>query len=439
MKLLSAWMCLLGLLSASAAYRPLEAPQEWHFTAPSPAFHPETGEKLGDFQPGIRVKVLEEQWEEDRWLVVYQRYGAPDIQARVPIPDMTAGKERLAQSAEKALKGFPILHEQLKADRPWPEAISELAQRHLSEGLLEAGTLDEPQRIISAKPAEDGLAWGIRPLLAAIDYTEEGNPRIVFELWNKADAYRSNLRPDKAHEALQEQLDDLERLFGTHRGMSAREVAGSGITAVRDPAERYFLPNDTVATLRYQNGEYLILELSSFRAKGKESSVPSYDPDTFAQNIRARVKETDEGHRYVSGVPMISQGDKGYCAAATLARVLNYYGYPVDMHALADLAETERTGTSKDNIIRSMRRVCASTPFRMDELDTRRRNEILEVIESGLPIIWLVPGHMRLLIGVHPDGDVVYSDSWGPGHEFKTMGWNKFTNLNEAMYVLRPQ
>jgi hypothetical protein len=38
---------------------------------------------------------------------------------------------------------------------------------------------------------------------------------------------------------------------------------------------------------------------------------------------------------------MIDQGKKGYCAAATLARVLQHYGYVVDQHALAELAETE--------------------------------------------------------------------------------------------------
>lgn len=67
-----------------------------------------------------------------------------------------------------------------------------------------------------------------------------------------------------------------------------------------------------------------------------------------------------------------------------------------------------------------------------------RREEVLAVIQKGIPIYWLIPGHARLLIGVHPGGGVVYTDSWGPGHEFKTMTWTDFRNLNREMWILAP-
>ena len=104
---------------------------------------------------------------------------------------------------------------------------------------------------------------------------------------------------------------------------------------------------------------------------------------------------------------MIDQGKKGYCAAATLARVLQYYGYVVDQHALAELAETEGQASectrryAQENIIRAMQRVCNGTPFKLKSIRKPQPHALLEVIEQGLPIIWFIPGHARLLTGIH--------------------------------------
>ena len=82
---------------------------------------------------------------------------------------------------------------------------------------------------------------------------------------------------------------------------------------------------------------------------------------------------------------MISQGNKGYCVAATLARVLNYYGYQVDMHSMADLAETSAYGTTKKDVLDSIRRICNGTPFRMQRLDEHKIYELQKVLDQGIP------------------------------------------------------
>lgn len=100
------------------------------------------------------------------------------------------------------------------------------------------------------------------------------------------------------------------------------------------------LPNDLRVSLRYKHGEYLIVEIES-GDRMEALTPPVYDAATFESTMAGQVKRSKAGHMYVSGIPMIDHGEKGYCAAATLARVLQYYGYVVDVHALADLAETE--------------------------------------------------------------------------------------------------
>lgn len=144
---------------------------------------------------------------------------------------------------------------------------------------------------------------------------------------------------------------------------------------------------------------------------------------------------------------MIDQGKKGYCAAATLARVLQFYGYPVDMHAMADLAETEsqatqydRGGTLRDDLVRAMRRICNSTPFKLREVKETHPDALRALVERGVPMIWFVPGHARLLIGMHPErNEIVFSDTWGPEYQYQTADWSYFVNSHREMWTLLPE
>ena len=126
--------------------------------------------------------------------------------------------------------------------------------------------------------------------------------------------------------------------------------------------------------LRYKKGEYLFVEVQpvvSLELSSEKSSLILKDQTALKESVT----RSEQGHVYVANIPMIDQGKKGYCAAATLARVLQYYGYAVDQHALAELAETEgqasedaRGGTHRKNIIRAMQRVCNGTPFRLKSI-----------------------------------------------------------------------
>lgn len=427
--------------AAMAAYRPLTMPDQWAFAEKTPAYHPENSEKLGDFQAGLRVAVLEQDLDGGTWLVEYRAYGREPIRARIPIPDLSKAKPREFARIQEDIESFPLLQKQLESGKPWNSGLPAMADRLFrEEAVMEDGDGDSPLKLVSAEPAYDGMAWQLMPVKVMLDASIGSSPRIIIDYWSKGDSKHSTVDPRSGNETLSEKLELIEKTFGTGQGMYARrQGASSGITALANDATHYFLPNDIRATLRYSNGEYLILELSSYRSSLGRKPNELEDEALFAQ-LRGNVAITEDGDRYVSNIPMISQGDKGYCAAATLARVLSYYGYPVDMHAVAKLAETERYGTTRENAIRSMRRVCSSTPFRMKELRDTDRESIFTVIERGLPIIWLVPGHARLLIGINPDEDtIVFSDSWGPDFAFQTMPYDKFIELNEGMYILEPQ
>ena len=59
-----------------------------------------------------------------------------------------------------------------------------------------------------------------------------------------------------------------------------------------------------------------------------------------AKSIVDNVVRDPRGDVFIDNVPMVDQGQKGYCAAATSERVLRYYGVNVDEHEIAQAAGT---------------------------------------------------------------------------------------------------
>ena len=82
---------------------------------------------------------------------------------------------------------------------------------------------------------------------------------------------------------------------------------------------------------------------SSGRGAGKAKKQAS-----GVKQIADNVVRDPRGDVFVDGIPMVDQGQKGYCAVAAAERVLRYYGVNVDEHELAVAAgsDAERgTGT----------------------------------------------------------------------------------------------
>ncbi len=74
--------------------------------------------------------------------------------------------------------------------------------------------------------------------------------------------------------------------------------------------------------------------------------------------------------------------------------------------------------------------------------------------DSGMPVLWGVilgivkeaklpqkmGGHMRLITGYNPKTDeMIYSDSWGKGHDFKKISWGKAWAMTQMAYVFIPR
>ena len=95
------------------------------------------------------------------------------------------------------------------------------------------------------------------------------------------------------------------------------------------------------------------------------SAAPIQTKYISPTELRARVKHESNGDVVITGVPMVDQGQKGYCAAAVAERLLRYYGRTLDQHEIAQLANTTAgAGTKPEQMVAAFRRI--STETRMD-------------------------------------------------------------------------
>ncbi len=79
-------------------------------------------------------------------------------------------------------------------------------------------------------------------------------------------------------------------------------------------------------------------------AESKKAAVGSANAAKGAKKISDNVIRDPRGDVFIDNVPMVDQGQKGYCAAAASERVLRYYGVDVDEHEIGQAAGTSAEG-----------------------------------------------------------------------------------------------
>ena len=227
----------------------------------------------------------------------------------------------------------------------------------------------------------------------------------------------------------------------------------------------------------------------------------------------AHVQRTDSGDVVIDGVPMVDQGEKGYCVVASAERVMRYYGLKADEHELAQIANTSASGgTSNEAMFEALKKLSNRLRIRTRTLDSLDVHSVLDLVRDynaiakrgkqageidlssriidvqeiyrqmkpellkqarmhnpsssarflrqlqphiaqGVPVLWsvmlgIVPesnapqgfgGHMRLIIGFNAKtNEIIYTDSWGMGHESKRMTLADAWTITTGLYTIEP-
>ena len=232
--------------------------------------------------------------------------------------------------------------------------------------------------------------------------------------------------------------------------------------------------------------------------------------------------KAEAGDVFIDNVPMVDQGQKGYCAVATSERVLRYYGQSVDEHeigasagstadqgtsvkamyetvskigrkyrlnttvvlgefnkAVGDRIETLQKDAENDNkMAKKLKKPeitrevylhgttfdanAAKAAMEADVLKAMKlkspkfknfQKTVHDQVNAGVPIFWgvtlgLFPepdipqaqgGHMRLIIGYNDKTkEIIYTDTWGAGHEYKRMSFDNAWAIADAIFFLKP-
>ncbi len=232
--------------------------------------------------------------------------------------------------------------------------------------------------------------------------------------------------------------------------------------------------------------------------------------------LRQKIKRLPNGDIYLDPVPMVDQGQKGYCAVAAAERVLRYYGLDVDQHAIAQKANTSTggaMGTDARSLLAALKAIAFSADLQLKVVERfdvedfvkqvrdynleAKRNRVPEIVvpqsgtidvvriyqqmdkrtflqsrskggnaqvrfansvqdkvNSGYPLFWgvtlgfveetvklpqVVGGHMRLIIGYNSQTrEILYTDSWGPGHELKRLGQQNAFAITACLFSMEP-
>jgi len=95
-----------------------------------------------------------------------------------------------------------------------------------------------------------------------------------------------------------------------------------------------------------------------------------------AADLPARLLRGSDGGEWLTNIPMVDQGRKGYCVTAATERILRYYGVEVDQNELAQVANSDaRAGTSPEVMLGALKklasrfRVQVMTEYRMTYAD----------------------------------------------------------------------
>ena len=377
----------------------------------------------------------------------------------------------------------------------------------------------ESQKQIARIVKQEGQLFGLPVLETQAQFKQRKLGRLVFYLYNRGDV--GILSQTEFKKQFQASSAALAKAF-RKKGIPLKSQSRSSKAVIN---KTVWTQADNQINLEYSYSK------SPFRAEFIRIRYLPYDASKRAQllpgarsikkkyklispqELRKKIVRTKEGDVQLQGVPMVDQGEKGYCVVATAERVLRYFGRDLDQHEMAQLANTSSAlGTTTDDMMSALRTIARKTDLRVKTFFevtgkdfpklVRRYNRyakrvgyaqlppgseynwlytyntvdheafravreeqgvgmrkffdfVKRNIDQGLPLSWTVMvglveepelkeiggvfGHMRMIIGYNAKSqEILYSDSWGPGHEVKKLSLLDAWTISSGLYGIMP-
>jgi hypothetical protein len=162
-------------------------------------------------------------------------------------------------------------------------------------------------------------------------------------------------------------------------------VKAEGIFWQNDKA-RFLLEYSVTKEVRSRNidfrAEFVRLTISTPEKRASLLTVaPAGRPKFSGQSHLKR--DTKTGEVLIPDVPMVDQGQKGYCVVAATERVLRYYAIDVDANELAQVANSDaERGTSMDSMFAALKKIAARLRVRVREIEGMNVKAILDLVKD---------------------------------------------------------
>ena len=409
------------------------------------------------------------------------------------------------------------LQTEFAAPEAWKVSAQEFVSAHRAEGYR---PVDQKMTVVNSLKA-GAVHWGFCPLWESkLHFGPEGVSRIEMSLYNRGDAEGASETLETLAE-LDELVKKVAKTLDPNGKMPPVERKKSRNGGVQCVCRWSDLFPAAELTWGCSNDKGFVMRPDFVRLvlTPKGGPLSTISPMGVSRmKVKANVRKNPEGDVWIENVPMVDQGQKGYCACAVTERVLRYYGSDIDEHQIAQMAGTSaQGGTSVAEMIRAVKavglqcklafqsivsmtdsvkdiekeaekynRVAKSLKAPTIDIKSCREGRTIMVgqirdqmrpevvmkmrmkdvrygkflsgvksqVDAGVPVFWgvtlgLFPergipqargGHMRLIIGYNAKTrEILYTDSWGAGHERKRMPEDQAFAITHDAFYLKPR
>lgn len=172
-------------------------------------------------------------------------------------------------------------------------------------------------------------------------------------------------------------------------GKSKTDKFGQG-KAVGEAVERWNWNGHSIL-LSMQENEYVALRIVPAEVADAMGKPDKISDIKLREILEKRVKRRKNGDVIITGIPMVNQGEKGYCVPATWERYLRYVGIPADMYVLAMAGDTGVTGgTSVDAMAKGAEQLVRKNRRSIQQVSfySIKAHKFSKYIDKGLPVMW---------------------------------------------------
>jgi hypothetical protein len=310
---------------------------------------------------------------------------------------------------------------------------------------------------------------------AVVEFVNDRAARVTISLYNRGDS--GEIEPG--------QFDQIFKTAGKNLGqilnVTPRNISQNTTSAVKTVSWQWRSPMG-IALLEhndYRTGrsvgrpEFLRMKLAN--PQQADWSIGKLTVGVQRMELMKNITKMDNGDVYISGIPMVDQGAKGYCVAASCQRLFEYMQIPCDQHEIAQLVDVDsNSGANIFDMQKSLAKIDGHykvafkphiNPEQYYSTTGKRRISqrqfaviIKEHVDKAVPLLWALElgrfpenpplpnngqvsgGHMRMIIGYNSaTKEVVFSDSWGAGHEVKRMTEAGAYEATVGLYSMSPR